>query len=322
MLTPPRPLRTALLAAAALLPLGAVGALPATAATADALHAPSIERLDDASARGLAGRSTQGRIAGNFTLIQPTDAPWQVLLEWKSGFSLYTCGGSIIDAQHVITAAHCAQTALANASFAAGGMRVTAGDGQRVRAAADRPGASGVEDRPEPGLRQSQGRHDGRRRRHHGQPGIRPEQQPRREGHRPTDALGADHHGSAGPGAAARHRVRHHDDRWRRHGILRAVTTSPADPDDCSAIDENAIAICAHSPLGSSCSGDSGSGLTSVGANPVIVGVVSNGGDCGPDTDDFYVNLLAPENRAFIDKAVTGGRTLPPNARGASPGRP
>ncbi|MEH3054926.1 MAG: serine protease [Patulibacter minatonensis] len=83
---------------------------------------------------------------------------------------------------------------------------------------------------------------------------------------------------------------------------LKAVTTTAVtDPDLCASGFENAVALCTHSGLGSSCHGDSGGPITTVGPNPVLVGIVSNGGLCGANYDDFYVNLLAPENRQFID---------------------
>jgi hypothetical protein len=68
--------------------------------------------------------------------------------------------------------------------------------------------------------------------------------------------------------------------------------------------------ICAKSTLGSSCQGDSGGPLVTAGATPTLVGVVSNGADCGPNTSDNYVNLFAPENRLWIDDA----NVVPPKA--------
>ena len=48
------------------------------------------------------------RIVGGNT-AQDGEWPWMVLLKINSGGSTFLCGGTIIDATHVLTAAHCTE---------------------------------------------------------------------------------------------------------------------------------------------------------------------------------------------------------------------
>lgn len=255
----------------------------------------------------------QGRIVGG-SLIAITDAPWQVALRTQQGSFIFSCGGSILNATTILTAAHCVNGVVAGQPYTSGGMQVRAGiadlnvgggqestvaqirvnprydfDPNRVATTGDLAVLTlqtpltldGVTARaiplPTPWV-----------------PTSTPSPVP-------TDLR------VTGFGLNA--------DQGSSDGKLRAVgTTSVADPDRCSSSYENAIAICARSAGGSSCQGDSGGPLTTTGPSPVLVGVVSNGGRCGPDTDDFYVDLFAPENRAFID----GAAQLPVAPRGVT----
>ncbi len=98
-------------------------------------------------------------------------------------------------------------------------------------------------------------------------------------------------------------------------GRLRSLPIALADPDECDD-DDNAIEICAESPQGSACSGDSGGPV--IGPGPVLVGVVSNGPRaCPPGGANRYTSLAVPENRAFI-----AGAADPPRApRRSAPAR-
>ncbi len=75
----------------------------------------------------------------------------------------------------------------------------------------------------------------------------------------------------------------------------------------------DAVFICASSPSGTTCSGDSGSGLTA-GLPTALVGVTDTGEviagqKCAPGTTDGFVNVTAPEIRDFIE-----GSENPPEA--------
>jgi len=62
---------------------------------------------------------------GGQMIPTPREAPWSVLLSMQSGGSTASCSGSIVDAAHVITAAHC--TYEGSAPRALGSYTVTAG---------------------------------------------------------------------------------------------------------------------------------------------------------------------------------------------------
>src|SRR4051812_26994795 len=67
-----------------------------------ALACATLPAVAGAAARPKAHASVVGgRNAG------PTEVPWQVLVLIRSGLSMYQCGGTILDATHVLTAAHC-----------------------------------------------------------------------------------------------------------------------------------------------------------------------------------------------------------------------
>jgi hypothetical protein len=82
----------------------------------------------------------------------------------------------------------------------------------------------------------------------------------------------------------------------------------------------DALFVCASDATGALCSGDSGSGLTSSGLAPVLVGVVDTGEviagvPCGAGSRGGFANVAAPEIQDFID-----GSEAPPRApRGGGP---
>lgn len=68
-----------------------------------AVLATSLLAVSQASAAA-APRSSS---IGGQAIATPREAPWSVLLSMQSGDSAAACSGSIVDAAHVITAAHC-----------------------------------------------------------------------------------------------------------------------------------------------------------------------------------------------------------------------
>jgi len=80
----------------------------------------------------------------------------------------------------------------------------------------------------------------------------------------------------------------------------------------------NALFLCASVSGGTACHGDSGSGLTTSGSIPTLVGVtdiieISDESEyCPAGTTDGFVNIAAPEIRAFIE----GGEQPPVAPRG------
>ncbi len=85
--------------------------------------------------------------------------------------------------------------------------------------------------------------------------------------------------------------------------------------------EDNAVLLCASSPSGSPCSGDSGSGLTTLESPLALIGVMNDGAiiggrGCTAGASNSFANVAAPEIQDFID-----GSESPPRApRGGSAG--
>jgi hypothetical protein len=81
----------------------------------------------------------------------------------------------------------------------------------------------------------------------------------------------------------------------------------------------DAVFLCANASTGSACTGDAGSGLTTPGASPTLVGIMDtieivSGSHCTDGATAGFVNVTAPEIRDFID----GSETPPEAPRGGS----
>jgi hypothetical protein len=88
-------------------------------------------------------------------------------------------------------------------------------------------------------------------------------------------------------------------------GPLYATTLTTTSDDDCRGWLNNTspVVVCAQSPTSTTCHGDSGGALTTTGSAPVVLGIVSFGPTvCGQGPAGF-VDVTAPEVRAFIDGA-------------------
>ena len=78
--------------------------------------------------------------------------------------------------------------------------------------------------------------------------------------------------------------------------------------------EDNAVVLCASSPSGAPCSGDSGSALTTLGSPPALLGVMNDGAviagkGCIAAGRDSFADVAAPEIQDFID-----GSEEPPRA--------
>jgi hypothetical protein len=102
------------------------------------------------------------------------------------------------------------------------------------------------------------------------------------------------------------------------NGRLFAISMSTVFRRRCGG-EADALFVCASSPGGSLCSGDSGGGLTQSGAPTTVVGVVDTvqvieGVPCRHGADGGFANVAAPEIRDFVL-----GSEVPPRApRGGS----
>jgi hypothetical protein len=85
--------------------------------------------------------------------------------------------------------------------------------------------------------------------------------------------------------------------------------------------EDDAVILCASSPVGSSCNGDSGSGLTAPASPPALVGVentgaIVSGHKCAIGSRHSFADVAAPEIQDFIEGSETPPRA--PRGGGAS----
>jgi Trypsin len=98
-------------------------------------------------------------------------------------------------------------------------------------------------------------------------------------------------------------------------GWLNEIDLTLGDPAHCGSA--NAVWICATSPTGAACLGDSGGGLVLPGAAPTLVGVtVSVELGCPAGGSTGFTNLLAPEIGDFV-RGSDAPPTAPRLSRGA-----
>jgi hypothetical protein len=326
--------RRRLLSAAAL--LLSLPALPASASALDvarpvapaAVAAPALETAPPATATAAqsSGRTAldrpasirQGAEPGTLILDRPapkgrivagvvTDiktVPWQVWLYSENAVGSSMCGGSIVGPMTVITAAHCVERLTMGAEFDNNGLGVIAGISNFM---VDSPG-------------------DIAQARKAASWTVHPRYTPNRVDLAPqgdiavvTLAAALDLSGTnakaiplppvstpasvdgepvpVGP-AAKISGYGLQTSGVDANGQLFSLDTAIVDPDECGGSANNAVGLCAKSPSGTICSGDSGGGLVS---NGVLVGVVSVGdASCASGGWANYASLLSPENRQFI----------------------
>lgn len=293
----------------ALLTALAVTAVPVGAAAADGPGA--VFRAAPAKP----DRAAKPRIVGGQE-IQVAAVPWQVYLQIdpdnnpSNGY--FECGGSIIDATRILTAAHCTFDNRTNTPFAAGAFTVAAG-------------RSTSRGNPKPGDT-PQVRQVSQIRRHPyyvSPPGgtgsltqfaddaavltlsaplsfngnVQPIALPT-GGSGPLEGTGV---GISGYGLQA-------DGASSSNGNLYRVDQALLDTSDPNAAGPvNALWLVGNG-AGSSCQGDSGGPVVS-GAPATLVGIVSNGARCGGGQLDNFTNVSAPEVLDFIH-----GNDAPPHA--------
>jgi trypsin len=259
-----------------------------------------------------AGPEPAGAIV-NGQPIPVTQAPWTVLVHAENSFGANECTGSIIDAARVLTAAHCVtrlggEPAPAVTIVAGTSNAKDRGQGQQVPAASVRvhPYAQnglGADDVAVVALQ------------------------------RPLDLSGPSAQAIGlvppGPGPALGATVAaigygQQSPTADSNGLLYLLPHELVDPylgvnSSCAnGGDDAAVRLCPQSAAGAICFGDSGGPLVA-GTPPMLVGVASQGTGArigAPETENCqagktsaFVNLAAPEIRAFID-----GNDQPPLA--------
>jgi hypothetical protein len=103
-------------------------------------------------------------------------------------------------------------------------------------------------------------------------------------------------------------------------GSLNTLTMTLQFTPSCDGAGTTALVLCATAPGGSPCEGDSGGALVTPTAPPLLVGVMSLIGDsppsaaCQPGDPSVFSNVTAPEIQSFI----TGGDSPPQAPRGGT----
>jgi hypothetical protein len=254
--------------------------------------------------------SASGVIGGS--AVDVRDAPWSALVLHRAGAGGSLCTGAILDATHVVTAAHCVVEA--GVVFPASTMFVRAG----VTNAATPTPTDSMQERPVGTIRVHRGYAEG-------------------------DRSGADDVAvlvlatplDLGGPTAAPVALPSPGFRWRIgdgvkmvgyglkalnssiDGTLNGMTATLVDQGEClrpSDDTANGVLLCAFSGTSSPCSGDSGSALVLPGPPPVLIGV-TRAAACRANTGSSYADVSAPEILQFIQ-----GNDNPPSApRATSP---
>jgi hypothetical protein len=314
----------ALLAATLVVAMGAAASSAGVASAAPAHHRSLRAWL---AAHGIhVRRSHTGRhvartaiVGGNQISIE--QAPWQV---WVLGVlvqqhELLLCGGSIVDATHIVTAAHCLFNPLTEERLPAEDFLVVAGISNFEAEHEEQAQARLVES-----LR------------------VHPYYNPSAGAGAPDDVAVMSLSGglalSSAPGSAvssiglvgasatpvggAQFNLTgfglENPNAEFPDGTLNSIGMTTGYSRRCGG-EADAVWLCASASTGSACFGDSGSGLTTTGATPALAGVMDTVYGtrqelCRASSTNGFVNLAAPEIRDFIE-----GNPSPPQApRGGS----
>jgi hypothetical protein len=232
--------------------------------------------------------------------------PWQVfvLLENTAEGSTGSCGGAILNATQILTAAHCVDHAGTTTPFPASELTVVAGASEVVL---------GV--RISPSSRQIR---TVRSFRVHPYYAVLPEIKDDLAVLELSAPLELSAAASAEPIALAAtgatppagtplsvsgYGKQQGAEGAQPNGKLYSAALTAFGSDACRSVVglNSAVLLCADSPSSSACQGDSGGPLTE-GGPAVLVGVVDFGArECPPGSPNAFTNLAAPEVRAFIE---------------------
>jgi hypothetical protein len=264
--------------------------------------ASALALLSAPPATAAAGLPQRGIVGGQPATI--AQVPWQVALIDTShyGSPQQFCGGSIVDATHVVTAAHClaspdswsADAVYAGTTLLSDPQQVVSVSAQRIHPAyAPSVFANDV--------------------------AVLTLAEPLTLDGATTRAVEL---AEESPAAGAALTVSGWGDTSNGQGLypnqLRAVTVHAVADTTCAASYGPALAtqltLCAGEPAGGkdSCSGDSGGPLVNAGTN-VLVGIVSFGHQCAlADYPGVYAEIAAASVHAFIADALTDAEPDPP----------
>jgi secreted trypsin-like serine protease len=262
-------------------------------------------RLDRALRRRAGGHPTARAAIVNGTAISIGEAPWQVAVFAEVQGGEILCGGSIVDATHILTAAHCVfdpttHERLAPASFVvlAGTADITL-EGFEHEPSAQARLVSGVRPHPYYSPTEALPAADDVAVLSLAQPLVESPGGVQPIALSPAETELAEGTTTELSGFGEQNGVTH-----ELNGHLYAISMSTTFPRRCGG-EADALYVCASTPSGSLCSGDSGGALTLSGSPATVVGVVNtvqviSGEACRDGAGGGFANVAAPEIRDFI----------------------
>jgi hypothetical protein len=257
----------------------------------------------------LLARSPRARasIVGG-SLISITQAPWQVgVFAFIPEVGALLCGGSILDSTHILTAGHCTYNPETNAPLPAGDFLVVAGASNLAVKNAEEQEAKTTGVRRHPYYNYAIGAGGG------DDVAVIELKEPLNLSGPSATSIGL----TSGPTPAEGASVNltgygAESTSGELSGKLYSLGMTLAFSRRCGGA-ADALFLCASTPSGSLCSGDSGSGLTTTGAQKTVVGVtdtveVISGKACLNGAIGGFVNVAAPEIKDFIEGSETPPR--------------
>jgi hypothetical protein len=270
----------------------------------------SLALIAAAGAIAVAAAAGATEVVGG-SVIQVQEAPWTVYVQIQSANIRYLCTGSIIDASHILTAAHCVYD---DSGRLATPSQVTVRAGVSSFSS---PLPTDVEqDRPVSLIRVHPGfQYTGR---------PTPDDvaviglaSPLDLSGPAAQAIALPTAGTSFPAGAAVGMAGfgRSSPTVQTNGPLSWMTATVDPQGQCGSsgggfTENNGIVLCASSPSGAVCNGDSGSGLVTTTGAPVLIGVVSAGSaGCDTGSHGIFTYTGAPEILQFVQ-----GSDNPPSA--------
>lgn len=246
------------------------------------------------------------------SLISIEQAPWQVgIFAFVPEVGILLCGGSILDSTHILTAGHCTYNPETEAPLPAGDFLIVAGSSNLSVINAGEQEAEAISVRRHPYYNYAVGAGGGddlaviELKEALSLSGVSAKPIGLTTSSTPSEGAPVNLTGYGAESTGG-----------ELSGKLYSLGMTLAFSRRCGGA-ADALFLCASTPSGSLCSGDSGSGLTTTDATKTVVGVtdtveVISGKACLNGAIGGFVNVAAPEIKDFIE----GSETPPQAPRG------